>query len=48
MLSEPARRHILAHYQDLIDDLLINLGRADTHVRFIVSGMDEDEEGSPD
>ncbi len=48
MLSEPARRHILVHYQDLIDDILITLNRADTHVRFIVSGMDEDDEGNPD
>ncbi len=48
VLSEPARRHILVHYQDLIDDILINLDRADTHVRFIVSGMDEDDEGNPD
>ncbi len=48
VLSEPARRHILVHYQDLIDDILITLDRADTHVRFIVSGMDEDDEGNPD
>ena len=48
VLSEPARRHILVHYQDLIDDILITLNRADTHVRFIVSGMDEDDEGNPD
>jgi chromosomal replication initiation ATPase DnaA len=48
VLSEPARRHILVHYQDLIDDILTTIDRADTHVRLIVSGLDEDEDGSPD
>ena len=38
----------LVHYQDLIDDILITLDRADTHVRFVVTGMDEDDEGNPD
>lgn len=45
VLSEPARRHILVHYQDLIDDLLVGIDRAGTHVRFIVGGMDDDEDG---
>lgn len=48
VLSEPARRHILVHYQDLIDDLLVGIDRGDAHVRFIVSGTDEDEDGTPD
>jgi chromosomal replication initiation ATPase DnaA len=48
VLSEPARRHIVANYLDLIDDILATLDRTDTNVRFIVSGMDEDDEGNPD
>ncbi len=48
VLSEPARRHLLVHYQDLIDDILATINRGDSTVRFIVSGMDEDEDGTPD
>lgn len=48
VLSEPARRHIMVHYQDLIDDILATINRGDSTVRFIVSGMDEDEDGTPD
>jgi chromosomal replication initiation ATPase DnaA len=42
--SESARRHIEVHYLDLIEQALIEIQRADTHVRFIVTGFDEDEE----
>lgn len=47
VLSEPARRHIMVHYQDLINDSLASINRLGTQVRFVVSGMDDDEDGTP-
>ncbi len=46
--SEAIRRHILGHYQDVIDDALTAIDRDSTHVRFVVTGIgdeDEDDEG---
>ena len=42
--SEAIRRHLVNHYQALIDDALAELQRPYTHVRFIVAGMSDDEE----
>ena len=41
--SESVRRHILVHYQPLIDRALRSLNRPDADVRFVVSGYGEDE-----
>ena len=43
--TESIRRHISVHYENAIDRELAALGRASTHVRLVVSGVeDEDEE----
>ena len=42
--SESIRRHIALHYQDTIDRTFRELGRTHAFVRFVVSGMDEDDE----
>jgi chromosomal replication initiation ATPase DnaA len=42
--TEPARRHILLHYQLTLDRILAALDRADTDIRFIVAGYGEDED----
>jgi chromosomal replication initiation ATPase DnaA len=42
--SEADRRHIEIHYQSLLDRALMTLGRADTDVRFVVTGYGEDED----
>lgn len=42
--TESIRRHISVHYENMIDRALMAVGRADTHVRLVVSGMDDDEE----
>jgi chromosomal replication initiation ATPase DnaA len=42
--SEPVRRHITNHYDVELRTALAALGREDTHVRFVVSGTDEDED----
>ena len=43
--SESIRRHIAAHYQDMIDRALSALGRPQTHLRLAVAGFsDEDDE----
>jgi len=42
--SEPVRRHILTHYQDLIDDALEDLGRQDVEIRLVATGAGEDED----
>ena len=45
VLTEAIRRHILSHFEDEIERALAAIGRAGTHVRLVVSGDDEDEEG---
>jgi len=42
--SESLRRHIQIHFSGPIDRALTAIGRADAQVRFLVAGMDEDEE----
>lgn len=43
--SEAIRRHLETHFDDEIRNALTALDRADTYVRFVVSGYgDEDEE----
>jgi chromosomal replication initiation ATPase DnaA len=42
--TESIRRHIVAHYGDQIDRAVAALGRANTHVRLVVAGEDEDDE----
>jgi chromosomal replication initiation ATPase DnaA len=42
--SEAVRRHIAAHYQDDLEHALVAVGRGGTHIRFVVAGMDEDED----
>jgi chromosomal replication initiation ATPase DnaA len=42
--SEAIRRHIATHYQDDLDRALAAAGRSHTHLRFVVAGVDEDED----
>lgn len=42
--SETVRRHILTHYQELIDSALTALGRRDVDIRFVATGVGEDED----
>ena len=42
--TEPIRRHLATHYERAIERVLEALGRSNTHLRFVVSGTDEDEE----
>ena len=42
--SESIRRHITAQYSEEIDRALRAVGRPGTHIRFVVSGMEEDDE----
>jgi hypothetical protein len=42
--TEPGRRHLITYYTGHIDRILEALGRPDTHIRFVVSGVDEDED----
>ena len=42
--TESIRRHIVSHYEDTILRALRALGRTNTHMRLVVSGMDEDDE----
>ena len=42
--TESIRRHIVSHYEDTIRRALHALGRPSTHVRLVVSDMDEDDE----
>ena len=42
--SEAIRRHIAAHYETALDRELVSIGRSHTHVRLVVSGVEEDED----
>jgi chromosomal replication initiation ATPase DnaA len=42
--TEAIRRHVLGHFQHRIDDALAELDRADTDIRFVVTGFEEDED----
>jgi chromosomal replication initiation ATPase DnaA len=42
--SETIKRHILSHYQDIIDRALSALHRSDVEIRLIATGVGEDEE----
>jgi chromosomal replication initiation ATPase DnaA len=42
--TEAIRRHLVGHFQRYIDDALVALDRTDTHVRFIVTGISDDDE----
>ena len=42
--SESIRRHITAQYSDEINRAVRAVGRAGTHIRLVVSGMEEDDE----
>ena len=42
--SEPVRRHILTHYHDLIDRALEDLGRQNVDIRFVATGVADDED----
>lgn len=42
--SETVRRHILNHYQDALDDALAALERPEVELRFIATGVGEDED----
>ena len=42
--SEAIRRHIERQFQGHIDRALVAMGRAGTHIRFVVAGLGEDDE----
>ena len=42
--SEAIRRHLTTHYYDDVRRAMKAIDRADTHVRFLVGGTDEDED----
>lgn len=42
--TESIKRHIVSHFDDRIGAALSALGRPDTHVRFVVTGVGEDED----
>jgi len=46
--TEAIRRHLVNHFQEDIDRAVRALGRAGTHVRLVVGGMDEDEDEEPE
>ncbi len=42
--TEAIRRHLANNFQDVIDEALKALDRPDTIIRFIVTGVSEDED----
>jgi len=42
--TESIKRHIVSHFNDRIGAALAGLGRGDTHVRFVVTGVSDDED----
>ncbi len=46
--TEAMRRHITNQFAHHIDAALVKIGRSGTHVRFIVTGISDDEEDEDD
>jgi chromosomal replication initiation ATPase DnaA len=46
--TEAIRRHITNHFQAITDEALAAIDRPDTHIRFIVTGVSDDEEEEED
>jgi chromosomal replication initiation ATPase DnaA len=42
--TESIRRHIAAHYQEDIDRALARLDRTNTQIRFVVTGVEDEDE----
>ena len=42
--SEAIRRHLGTHFYDAVERALASVGRANTIVRFVVGGVDDDDE----
>ena len=42
------RQHLTQHFQDLIEDVLNEMDRGGTRIRFVVSGLSEDEDDPDD
>ena len=42
--SEAIRRHLTAHYKDVIQAALHAVGREHTHIRFLVAGFGDEED----
>jgi chromosomal replication initiation ATPase DnaA len=42
--TESVRRHVISRYEDNINAALAELNRRGTHVRFVVTGVDEDDD----
>jgi chromosomal replication initiation ATPase DnaA len=46
--SEAIRRHIVNHYTETVQRSVRAMGRANTTIRFVVGGTDEDEDADDD
>ena len=46
--TQAIRQHLTQHFLELIDGALKGMGRADTLIRFVVSGTGEDDEDIDD
>jgi chromosomal replication initiation ATPase DnaA len=44
VLTEPIRRHLTLHYAEILRKALVAIDRRHAHVRFVVSGSDEDSD----
>jgi hypothetical protein len=42
--TESIRRHIAAHYQEDLDRALAKLDRSSTQIRFVVTGVEDEDE----
>ena len=43
VLSEPIRKHLMLHYTETLRKALLAIDRRHTHVRFVVSGFDDED-----
>jgi chromosomal replication initiation ATPase DnaA len=46
--TEPIKRHLNTHYRELVAEALAAIDRPRAHVRFVVSGVSEDEDDEGD
>ena len=48
VITNAIRQHVIQHYQDLIEAVLTDMDRSGTRIRFVVSGLSDDEEDEDD
>jgi hypothetical protein len=48
VLTHAIRQHLVQHFEDLIESVLAEMDRDGTRIRFVVSGLSDEDEDEDD